>query len=364
MGKIYKRGKTYYLSLMVDGLRIRKKVGPSKKMAILALKDLEVKAIRREYDFDIPDGKIEKLFRSFLDYSEVNHAPATTKRYLNVISNVRIFLAYYHPNVKRVSKFNLGIMEKFKRFRRLVDPRTLKLPDKFPYKIENNSHQAKTRTLNYEIKTIKSIFYYGVRNKLCRENPCKSASFLKDTDSKPPVFLTFDEKTLLLDKCDTKFYPILYTFLNTGLRLGELLHLQWADVDFRRRKMQVRKKEFWVPKSGEREIPLNDGMIQLLKNIRTKGYHKKDLIFPGKDGGVSKRKLRKDLIRNAKKVGLNDITKIHSLRHTFASHLLMKGVDLPTVQKLLGHSDIQTTMIYSHLAPDHLVDAVNKLESD
>ncbi|MCK5127302.1 MAG: tyrosine-type recombinase/integrase [candidate division Zixibacteria bacterium] len=63
----------------------------------------------------------------------------------------------------------------------------------------------------------------------------------------------------------------------------------------------------------------------------------------------------------AEKAGIKNLTKLHTLRHTFASHLVMKGVDLPTVVKLMGHSDIQTTMIYAHLAPDHLADAVEKL---
>ena len=75
-----------------------------------------------------------------------------------------------------------------------------------------------------------------------------------------------------------------------------------------------------------------------------------------------KTKLRERLIRIANQTGIEDLTKLHTLRHTYASHLVMNGVDLPTVQRLMGHSDIQTTMIYAHLAPDHLVDAVNKLE--
>ena len=67
-------------------------------------------------------------------------------------------------------------------------------------------------------------------------------------------------------------------------------------------------------------------------------------------------------MKTTARCGFPDVTKIHSLRHTFASHLVMKGVDLPTVQKLMGHADIQTTMIYAHLAPDHLVEAVDKLD--
>jgi len=124
----------------------------------------------------------------------------------------------------------------------------------------------------------------------------------------------------------------------------------------------VRKKDFWVPKAGEREVPLNDGMMAILEKMRPKNVNGDGFVFPGKDGEAMKRRLRKDLIRIAKKAEIENFTSVHSLRHTFASHLVMKGVDLPTVQKLLGHSDIQTTMIYSHLAPDHLVDAVNKLK--
>jgi len=69
----------------------------------------------------------------------------------------------------------------------------------------------------------------------------------------------------------------------------------------------------------------------------------------------------KKLIRITKKCGFPDVTKIHSLRHTFASHLVMAGVDLPTVKRLMGHSDIKTTMIYSHLADEHVDRAVERL---
>ena len=71
--------------------------------------------------------------------------------------------------------------------------------------------------------------------------------------------------------------------------------------------------------------------------------------------------LRNELIKIAEKAGIEDFTKVHTLRHTFASHLVMQGVDLPTVQRLMGHASVETTMIYAHLAPDHLSKAVNKL---
>jgi len=108
---------------------------------------------------------------------------------------------------------------------------------------------------------------------------------------------------------------------------------------------------------------MNSGVLELLKKLKNENDRglKSNFVFPDKDGGKSKEKYRRQLIRIAQKTNINNLTKIHSLRHTYASHLVMSGVDLPTVQKLLGHSDIQTTMIYSHLAPDHLADAVEKL---
>jgi integrase len=182
------------------------------------------------------------------------------------------------------------------------------------------------------------------------------------TDSTQPRFLTEKEYKLFLKNCEEDIYPIFFTFLSTGLRLGELLHLQWGDIDLKRKKLSIRKKDFWIPKTSEREIPLSEGMMAMLSKIRPSKFDTKDFVFPGKDGKVLRRKLRNDLIRIAEKTGISDFTKVHSLRHTFASHLVMKGVDLPTVQRLLGHASIQTTMIYAHLAPDHLAEAVNKLD--
>ncbi len=72
-------------------------------------------------------------------------------------------------------------------------------------------------------------------------------------------------------------------------------------------------------------------------------------------------RLREKLIQIAMQAGIPGLAKIHTLRHTFASHLVMSGVGLSTVKKLMGHSDIQTTMIYAHLAPDHLAEAVDRL---
>ena len=167
----------------------------------------------------------------------------------------------------------------------------------------------------------------------------------------------------MLEASPPDLYPVYFTFLNTGMRKAELEYLEWADIDFDHRKIRIRRKEDWQPKTGEREIPINSQLLELLKdlkNMNDQGLNS-TYVFPHKDGGRIRVKLREKLIQIASKTGIKNLTKLHTLRHTFASHLVMSGVDLPTVKKLMGHSDIQTTMIYAHLAPDHLADAVDKL---
>jgi integrase len=196
------------------------------------------------------------------------------------------------------------------------------------------------------------------------KNPVREVTRLKVNDTRKLTFLSQEECQRLLRASPPDFYPICFTFLNTGMRKAELENLEWADIDFKRRKIRIQWKEYWQPKTGERDIPMSNQLHDILLKLKEendKGL-KSRFVFPNKKtGGRIKTKLREKLIQIAREAGIEGLTKLHTLRHTFASHLVMQGVDLPTVKKLMGHSDIQTTMIYAHLAPDHLADAVGKL---
>lgn len=362
MGTIYKRGRTYYLNVVSDGKRVRKRIGPSKKVALQVLADSETKIVKRQFDLDVPDGLLSELFDSFLEFSETNHASSTTTRYRQVIANFQLFLEVNHPELTRISKLGLAIFESFKRWRRTTDPRKADLPAEIAEKVPTNALAGSPKTVNYEIKTLRAIFRFGQKRGFCSSNPTDEVTRLKVVEVKEPRFLTHDECQTLLDHSTEWYRPIFFTFLSTGLRLGELVNLQWGDIDLARKVLKVRKKTDWTPKAGERQVPLNSGMIALLKRIRPQRFDRDSYIFTRRDGQKLGGKLRKALESTAKKAGLYDVTKVHTLRHTFASHLVMKGVDLPTVQRLLGHSDIQTTMIYAHLAPEHLAGAVDKLD--
>lgn len=146
------------------------------------------------------------------------------------------------------------------------------------------------------------------------------------------------------------------------MRKSELQNLEWKDIDFNRRKIKIGVKEAWRPKTDERQIPINNGLFGLLKKHKEKNKKGSLVFHDGKGSPIENNRLRKRLMRLTKRCGFPEVTKLHTLRHTFASHLVMKGVDLPTVKKLMGHADIETTMIYSHLTDEHVDKAVEKLE--
>jgi len=367
MGTIYRRGRMYYVNFMYRGRRVRRKVGPSKDLADLVLKDMEIKICREQFDLVPPDALLEDLFAAFTSFSELNHAPTTALRYRQVIETFKIFLGIEYPHLTRVSQVGPELIEEFKRFRRTVDPREITGPGRGKVSAINYRRPGRGVTVNHEVGTLRRMFNFGRTRRMCGKNPCDGVPALKESDSPAPRFLTVAESEALVAHASDWFRPILITFLHTGLRKGELLNLWWTDIDLDRRLLRVGRKPGWTPKTREREVPLNQTMVDLLTTLRLARSGSSNrtpaspYVFPGPDGGILKRKLRGELIRTAERAGVPDMTRIHGLRHTFASHLVMAGVDLPTVQRLLGHADIQTTMVYAHLTADHVAKAVEKL---
>lgn len=175
----------------------------------------------------------------------------------------------------------------------------------------------------------------------------------------PPFdFLKFDEAEQLATKAEPgRWQQMIRLVLNTGLRIGEVAGLRWEDVDLKAGRIIVRRRVYRgdldLPKNGKaREVPLNETVKATLSSIMRRldcPY-----VFPQKDGRFIRNPhdaCSEAIRRNATLAGLRRIGW-HTLRHTFASHLVMRGVPLRTVQELLGHSDYKMTLRYAHLAPE------------
>lgn len=341
MATLRQKAGNYFIDYRVNGKRIRKNVGRSKKIAELALKDLEVKLIKGELGFDTKrETDLTHLFDEYNKYSFARHSPNSQKRYRAIQDNFKRFLSQY-PYITKIVHLNPKIFMDYQSFR----------------KTEGTTNT----TINMELTCLRTLFSLAIKWGYSKDNPTTGVNLLKQEKNHAPEFLTEIQCKKILEEADEFMRPIIFTLLNTGMRKGEMENLEWKDIDWERRQIKIRYKDDWSPKTSERQIPINDDLYKLLLNHK-RNSSKGSYIFIYNGNKIPSNLLRKKFVLLTQQCGFPELTKVHSLRHTFASHLVMKGVDLPTIKKLMGHTDIDTTMIYSHLTEKHVDEAVGKLD--
>jgi len=286
-----------------------------------------------------------------------------------IISISQFFNDYKHSVRQRLSpnsyKRYIPIFKRFKEFakkQRLWKLSDIKTRHIEKYLIERREKdKVATKTANVELTALSGAFKHAIDMEYLLENPTNGIKRFHKKARKPPRFFTREELGLILEFEKRPLYRDIWEFLaNTGLRKGELEHLEWSDIDFENREIKIRPKKNWETKTKKsRNVPMNDRVYEILKG--TKRRSKIENVFVNSIGNPFK---PDDLLSRLKPLlkRLKIKGNVHTFRHTFASHLVMNGVDLPTVGQLLGHKDISTTMIYSHLAPEHVKKAVNKLD--
>jgi len=230
-------------------------------------------------------------------------------------------------------------------------------------KLENKS--AKTlsgKTINNVLTVLRRMLVVARKRGLIEFVP--DVEWLKS--ERPEFdFLNFDEADRLLAAAHGEWRTMILTALRTGMRHGELIGLRWEDVDLVAGRIVVRQNvvngKIGTPKSGKpREIPLGIEVRTALKEHR---HLRGSLVFCDMNGELlGTVDTRLPLWRACKKAGLRQIG-YHMLRHSFASHLVMRGASLKAVQELLGHSSIQMTMRYAHLAPEVVNETVRLLDA-
>lgn len=208
---------------------------------------------------------------------------------------------------------------------------------------------------NRDLSLLKIIFKKAMEWNYARTNPASPIRKLREPPGRVR-FLTDEERDALLTACPERLRTIVLIALNTGLRKTELLTLRWKDLDFKNRMLRIERT-----KNGERrDIP----MTQVVHNILRAIPRRVDApyVFASSDG-TPQQYLKTTWNTAIRKAKLDDFT-FHDLRHTFASTLIMSGVDIRTVQTLLGHKSITMTMRYSHLSPNHLRLAIGVLDAN
>ncbi len=337
MARIYQQAKggTWFLDYAVDGKRVRKRISRSKRLADLALADIQVKLERREIGFAQTDKKLDDLIEEYL-----KHVKANGIEYSHTLSVAVLERFKGHLATERLKNISHLQIEKYKNWRRESGI----LPS----------------SVNRELAVIKAMFNRGVEWGMLPRSPAAAIKKFKEP-KRQAKFFTQAEIKKMLESNEPVMARIVSLLANTGLRRDELLHLTWGDINLERKVLTVQAKDDWRPKDYEvRHIPLNAAVVKTLNGLPG-GRDPKDCVFRDGFGNPYLADFMthrfKKFLRKLKIDG-----SLHSLRHTFASHLIMKGADLYSVSKLLGHASIKTTEIYAHLAADHLTAAVERLQ--
>jgi site-specific recombinase XerD len=215
-------------------------------------------------------------------------------------------------------------------------------------------------------RSLKAAFNVALRWNYILENPFVKVKPPK-LPKKIPLFISEDELQQILKEVDNATVRNMILLSNdTGMRLGEVVNLRWKNIDLQQKLIQVSNSDDFQTKSKQdRIVPLTNRLYDVLFKIAPNIFTLKnnnDLVFLN----WNKVKFNQDYIsrcfkKAVRKLKLSEGYKFHTLRHSYATNLVNSGASLFVVQHLLGHSDLKTTQIYSHLKQQNLFDAVDLL---
>jgi len=214
------------------------------------------------------------------------------------------------------------------------------------------------------LASVRSFLNYLCREGFIRSNPAKLVTNPK-TEKRLPNFLSVDDAFALIEKPDgigflhTRDRAILELLYSSGLRVSEIAELNVDDINTKEGLVKVRGKG-----KKERILPIGSKAIDAIKTYAVEKMllKKKDrAMFLNRSGSrLTDRGVRRIVVKYSRMIGINGQIGPHTLRHTFASHLLQAGADLRVIQELLGHSSLSTTQKYTHIDITHLMDVYDK----
>lgn len=227
-----------------------------------------------------------------------------------------------------------------------------------------NEHYHKPRSVARKLSSLRSFYKFCIREALCENNPFLDVSSPK-LDKTLPKFLYAEEIEVLFDSINTQTIlgirdnALLEFMYGTGVRVSELCSIKEKDIDYINKQVIVLGKG-----KKERYLPLHDLIIEALREYITFSRNElqvknkkevSEILFLNNHGGpLTPRGVRDILTRLVKKASETYKISPHMIRHTFATHLLNNGADLITVQELLGHANLSTTQIYTHISNEQL----------
>ena len=289
----------------------------------------------------IKDNKKDHLLRSFLDslYIEKGLSKNTVSSYKNDISSFSSWCDKEHLDRLKITDLNLN-----------------------NYISNLFSTGLKSSSINRKISSIKHFYLFLLKKKVIKNSPAdeittpKQEKYLPTSMSEDEVesLLGSPKSSIKIERRDKAMIEILYA---TGMRISELVNLKLTDIDFNRSVLKVFGKG-----SKERLVPYGEKAEEALRIYLEdrKKLDSKDVFLSNRGTKITRGAFWQRIKIYIKRENLKSSISPHTLRHAFATHLLNRGADLRSVQILLGHSDLSTIQIYTHIAKKRLGEILKK----
>jgi site-specific recombinase XerD len=296
-------------------------------------------------------------FQSELKIKQQNKViPITLQEY--EIQFLKYSESVHSDNTSKVFKVTFNFLKEYFGSIQLSDLNHQKLDSYFQDRIKKKGSIYPARK---DLINLSSAFNHAIKMGYLIENPCKGFKRFKIPEKMPVFFSEIDFLVLVRNIENQDMKDIVNFAVNTGLRQMEILTLEWNQINFIEKSLILDNRNYLTKSKKVRTIPLNITALQILTG---REINKKSKFIFTMDGEPIKQDyISKKFREYVNSAGLSKELHFHSLRHTFASWLVQKGVSIYSVSKLLGHSDIKVTAIYSHLRAEDLMSSVNKLNN-
>lgn len=276
--------------------------------------------------------------------SKNNLSKKTVQKYSFIVTQVKAFANA--QGIKNLSDFT-------------SDHATLLLQVIRQEKYEPTSKRTitpKAKTINGFLLFVKAFFKDEEIKGRIVKSPMLHIKNLKEENVKPEFYTKYELKAFFAQEMNSSYRLIFLGLLYTGMRINELANVKWSDVDFEKKIIRVSRKDGFVPKTdnAERAIPLIDKLLLALNEVK-EGKDANAYVFTSPEGKQLRERKTLVVCKDiATKAEITGRAFLHKFRHTFATHLVMDRVPIERVQKFLGHSSINETLIYAHLIPDEM----------
>jgi integrase len=342
---IFKRGSIWYANYQVEGKQSR----PSLKTKIK--KDAIKKATALETQLQegylprrivkVPLGQLQHEYLAHLESLE--RAASTISHSKTALNDFLKFAAA--KKVQVISQVDLSLMDDFR-----DELRRLALAKRVANSQENNNYQ---KTISLKLTVVRSFVLLAMRKRYVQTDPLMGFKIKKVKTPKQPCW-DWGEVRQILGAAPRELVPMFTTLAYTGMRIGEAIHLEWPDLDFRNGFIRIQSKLDWKPKTGEnRNIPMVNQVRAQVDNLpkSQKWVFARPLVAQTQLPCSARTAARKALQALQKVLKTLHLTgRLHTFRHSFVSHALTSGTAEAIVREWVGHLDPEMIRDYTHIA--------------